>query len=265
MKKRNIFKASLIIIFTVLICYILVTKLSVKLRVDTVDGQGQQTSYGVDVINFDAPIGLKATSVNGRAVSGNSCRLQFSENPENPVNGKESLFISKDAGNTWKDILSSEEQIYNYSNSDRYHITQAYKWGTAPFDLNIYSLTSGTLRFSRDGICKVNFTAIGEANASNLYTCIGSFIIINNNNASSCFTNVPPKAIFGNVTPTFMTISQQCVYKVNANTDYVFKIVPFANTVDEKSNVWVNNCNLMWQNFTIHYIPLTNLNKYEIR
>ena len=79
MNKRT-FSFGLIIIFTVILFYFLSTKTSLQLFVKTTKADGQSTSYGVDVINFNRPIGIKECDSTNPSASG-SVQLKYTDKP----------------------------------------------------------------------------------------------------------------------------------------------------------------------------------------
>ena len=125
--KKVYISAVMVFFFAVIFCYFLSTRTSLKLFVESTTADGQSTRYGVDVIKFDAPIGLTATSVNSRPVSSNNCKIQFSEDPKNPVSGQESLYATKDNGGTWTNILTVggglPNKIIKYNSPGNYTYT----------------------------------------------------------------------------------------------------------------------------------------------
>ena len=103
MNKRT-FSFGFIIIFTVILFYFLSTKTSLQLFVKTTKADGQSTSYGVDVIKFNRPIGLQSMPVGSVMPTNNTFKIQFSANPTTPVQDQESLYATKD-GNSWTDLM----------------------------------------------------------------------------------------------------------------------------------------------------------------
>ena len=73
----------------------------------------QGGSYGVDVINFNRPIGIKECDSVNPSATGNVI-LKYTDKPypnpdaqhTNPTAGSPSLFATKDNGSTWTDILA---------------------------------------------------------------------------------------------------------------------------------------------------------------
>ena len=128
MKKRYV-SLTLVIILTVFFSYFLVTKTRLKLIMETIKADGQATRYGVDVINFDAQIGIKECDSTNPSANGNVI-LKYTDKPYpnpdpnanppkvNPSPGLPSLYATKDNGNNWKDLFSgSSQQIigFNYN------------------------------------------------------------------------------------------------------------------------------------------------------
>ena len=112
MKKRYV-SLTLVIILTVFFSYFLVTKTRLKLFMETIKADGQATRYGVDVINFDAPIGIKECDSTNPSANGNVI-LKYTDKPypnpdeqhTNPPAGSPSLFATKDNGSNWTNLLA---------------------------------------------------------------------------------------------------------------------------------------------------------------
>ena len=100
MKKRYV-SLTLVIIFTVILFYFLSTKTSLQLFVKTTKADGQSTQYGVDVINFDAPISIKEkdcvldfTEKEIEDQDGNKVKVKYLWATKDYTKGKDASYIN---------------------------------------------------------------------------------------------------------------------------------------------------------------------------
>jgi hypothetical protein len=136
MKKRFV-SLTLVIIFTIILFYFLSTKTSLQLFVKTTKADGQSTSYGVDVINFNRPIGIKECDSVNPSATGNVI-LKYTDKPytnqdadhTNPAPGSPSLFATKDNGGTWINLLSGGGNMPK--NIIKYQVSGIYNYTPGP-------------------------------------------------------------------------------------------------------------------------------------
>ena len=103
----------LIIGLLIVFCYLQTTKTRLKLLMETTKADGQATRYGVDVINFDAPINISTTNGSITNPVEGSVTLQYTDKPYNdpakdPPAGSKSLYAgqTKSGQTTWTNMFS---------------------------------------------------------------------------------------------------------------------------------------------------------------
>ena len=193
MKKRYV-SLTLVIIFTIILFYFLSTKTSLQLFVKTTKADGQSTKYGVDVINFNRPIGIKECDSTNPSASGNVI-LKYTDKPypnpdadhQNPAEGSPSLFASKDNGANWTNLLAGggggiPQKIVKYESAGNYTYTPTsgtsglyvvVVGGGGPYQGEWGSTGGGAaIGFIKDVPSSVSVTVGGPAGDSNF----GSFL-----------------------------------------------------------------------------------------